>query len=118
MDIAGGDLAHVGPQNAAGAALRHDEPQRVAEPGLGGLARAEHKVAGHLAPVGRALLHRQLGVQSVDVLEVVVLQDAGLHGVVLLPPLGVLLHLLLVPLTLDPLTAGMMIIVAGQGSDT
>ena len=51
-----------------------------------------------------------------DVLEVVILEHAGLHGVVLLPPLGVLLHLLLVPLTLDPLTAGIMIIVAGQGS--
>ena len=73
----------------------------------------------NLSDVGRPL-DGDLGVlaEPVDVLEVVVLQHAGLHRVVLLPPLGVLLHLLLVPLTLDPLTAGMMIIVAGRGSDS
>ena len=58
----------------------------------------------HLSKVRGPLLDWKLSVKSVDILEVVILEHADLHGVVLLPPLGILLDFLLVSLTFDPLT--------------
>ena len=56
----------------------------------------------------------KLGVKSVNILKVVILEHADLHGVVLLPPLGILLYFLLVSLTFNPLTPGSMNIRAGN----
>ena len=59
----------------------------------------------NLSEVGSTFIGGQLGVQSVDVLEMIELQHADFHGVVRLSPLGIFLHLLLEPFTFDPLTS-------------
>ena len=66
----------------------------------------------HLSKVRSSLLDWKLCVKSVDILKVVIFEHADLHGVVLLPPLGILLHFLLVSLTSDPLTPESMNITA------
>ena len=59
-------------------------------------------------------MNRKLGVKSVNILKVVIFEHADLHGVVLLPSLGILLYFLLVSLTFDPLTPGSINITAGH----
>ena len=114
-------LSHVGPENILGATLSEDEFQGVFKTNLGRLAGAEDQVArdlkftmsrvravyeSDLSEVWSTFVRRQFGIKSVDVLKMVVLQHAGLHGVVLFFPLGLLLQFLLKFLTLNPLTSG------------
>ena len=115
------NLSHVSPENFLGATLGENEFQSIFKTNFGWLASTEDQIAGHLkAPhchnyyhipsmnlseVWSTLIGWQLGIKSVYVLKMIILQYADFHGIVLLSSFGIFLHLLLEFFTFDPLTS-------------
>ena len=99
------DLSHVSPETASSSSLGKDELEAILETFLGGLSSSKHQVSRNLSEVWSSFLCWKFGVKSVNILEMIIFQDAFLHWIVLLSSFSIFLLLLLVSLTFNPFTA-------------